>query len=1119
MNLQAKWKFVPRPRHIIAAVLVLTLTYALTGFLLAPWIVKRELPRLVEEKLHCRARIGELTINPFKLSLRATNFSLEEMDGKPVIGFTDATIDLAWRSLLQRAWILRAVHLADLSVNVVISKQGILNLATLTPPTSNESQEQPSRFAIDHFLLENGKLAFADEREGYRNSFERISLELYSLTTLRQAASPYVLAARTPNGTKLRWKGELSLLPLVASGTLAVENILLPELDPYLRGYVASRIVTGRADLELPFHFAINNGKPQFTLQNAKLAVNELSIAARGEKTAFSKIGRFTIDGVDFNMQEQSAVVRALQLADVVMIAKRDAKGELDIARLTNVPVTGTVTAQPESEVWRARFENFQLSNAALAFTDETAKKPLVLNLRGLHAKLKLDVGSDEKGLHVHVDQGELGLTEGQVGTVSWKQPAVTFGDIALRDSHFDSDAAMLAIDRIRIGNLSIDAVMKDGSLSLVDLMPAGGESRSARPIVANVNFLEIADGGLKIADRTSGISLALAHLWVKLKDLSSDASKPLGFEFSGRLQSGGRIGARGRLASAGNSIEAKVEAQNIALAPLQPLLAQFANVKLASGEVSLAGLLTAGGKKPRAGYTGSASVTNIALDDHAGERLLGWKSLATNSLHFTIFPNTATIDELRWSAPVGKLVIAADHTTNVGRAFAQKNAAASAPGNENKADSDSGFAMEVRRVKVEQGELDFADESLRPGFAATIRDLAGEVNGLSSEKSTRSQFALEGRVGEFGYAHITGTLNPFALRERTNFRLQFRNLDLTTVSPYSMKFAGYRIASGRLSLDLNYRVHNSLLEGDDQITLDQFTLGERVESPDALKLPLELAIALLKDSDGRIDVAIPVSGNLDDPQFSYGTLVWKAIGNLITGVVSAPFRALAHLFGGKGEEAGIIAFDPGSSKVQVPEQEKLSHVVVLLAKRPELKLNIPGRYDSAADANALKHQLLNREINRRAGFTATEEEEPGPINIDDSRTRAALRELFAERFSQAELDKYKAEAEAKERRANAANGKEQTLSLKDRVRNFASGEPQVADPREFYRALARRLRDAQPLTNNALPELAQKRAQAIEEALKAAGADPTRISVSTAEPVSNADAKLVTVQLALTAS
>src|SRR5712691_11889167 len=340
-----------RSSCVVAA--VLALAYTLIGFLLTPWIAKRELPRLVEEKLHYRARIGEIAFDPFTLTLRAGDFALEEMDGRPVLGFGNATVDIEWRSLLRRAWVLSEVRLVNPSLHVEISKQGVVNLAALGPGDGAPSQ-QPARFAVGHVALENGRIEFEDQREGYYNRLEQLSLALSSLSTLDEEKGSYTLVGQMPSGAKLRWKGELSLLPLAASGTLAIENASLPELNAYLKKYTAARVVAGRADLELPYRFSYADGKLLFTLQDAQLAVHDLNIAGREAQAPFAKLGRLTIDGVDFDLQAHRAAAHALRGTDVVLVAKRSAKGELDLARFFAAPKADSATAESKDNDWQA---------------------------------------------------------------------------------------------------------------------------------------------------------------------------------------------------------------------------------------------------------------------------------------------------------------------------------------------------------------------------------------------------------------------------------------------------------------------------------------------------------------------------------------------------------------------------------------------------------------------------------------------------------------------------------------------------------------------------------------------------------------------------------------------
>ena len=245
----------------------------------------------------------------------------------------------------------------------------------------------------------------------------------------------------------------------------------------------------------------------------------------------------------------------------------------------------------------------------------------------------------------------------------------------------------------------------------------------------------------------------------------------------------------------------------------------------------------------------------------------------------------------------------------------------------------------------------------------------------------------------------MRGALNPFSPLANTNLNVVFRNVDMVPASPYAMKFAGYRIAEGKISLDLRYRVRDRKLEGDNKIVIDKLTLGERVDSPDALKLPLELAIAVLKDADGRIELGLPVTGDLSDPQFSYAAVLWKAFSNVLTSVVTAPFRALAGLFGGSGEKLQAIEFDPGSDRLLPPEREKLLQVAQLLARRGQLRLSVPGQFSEAADGAALRARSVRVEIARRAGLSLEADEAPGPLDLTDAKVRGAVRELFTQRF------------------------------------------------------------------------------------------------------------------------
>jgi hypothetical protein len=369
-----------------------------------------------------------------------------------------------------------------------------------------------------------------------------------------------------------------------------------------------------------------------------------------------------------------------------------------------------------------------------------------------------------------------------------------------------------------------------------------------------------------------------------------------------------------------------------------------------------------------------------------------------------------------------------------------------------------------------------------------------------------------------------------------------FKNVDMVPTSPYAMKFAGYRIAEGKISLDLQYKIRDGQLEGTNQIVIDNLRLGERVDSPDALKLPLELAIAILKDSDGRIDLGLPVSGDMNDPQFSYGAVIWKAVGTLLTRIVTAPFRALGRLFGGGGgEQLESVTFDAGSDKLAPPEREKLQHVAQALAKRPQLKLSVPAQYSETADGAALRARAVRLEIDRRAGIKLQPGEAAGPLDLGNRAVRSAIRELYAARFGDAALDQQKKAAEsaapvpaagasaagASAAGASAAGAsaasepaakQQQSLPLWQRVGKMIQGEPQVADATAFYRSLVQQLDAKQPLPEGELARLGTQRADAVLAALKTAGVDPTRVAAAPPEKTESEAGKPVALKLGLAA-
>ena len=469
---------------------------------------------------------------------------------------------------------------------------------------------------------------------------------------------------------------------------------------------------------------------------------------------------------------------------------------------------------------------------------------------------------------------------------------------------------------------------------------------------------------------------------------------------------SGGTLQADGSLQLQDYAGEFDIKAGGLPLKLAQPYLTEAARLVLTGGTLSGAGKLRVGNRSgPKITYAGSASLDKVAIDETAPRQpFLSWDAISARDMRLALSPNRLDIAQLNIAGPVGKLIIAEDQTVNLSRVLrkpassaAQKAPAANAPANA-AAGSDP-FPISIDRIRVDAGVLTFADFSQQPQFSTRMHDFEGVMTGLSSKPGSRAQMQFNAAIADYGDARISGAMNPFKPAYATDVRMNFRNVDLSQLTPYVVRFAGYRVTAGTLSSDLRYQVKEGRLVGDNRFVLNKVRLGEKVGSATAMDLPLKLALSLLEDENGVIDIGVPVTGDLQNPQFSFGAVARRAIGTVLRNIVSAPFRALASLFGGGGEKMDAIAFDPGSAELAPPEQQKLDKLAEALVKRPNVKLLVHPAVSAGQDAAALRSLAARRELLKRMDVKLAEDEDPGPVDTASPAAQKAIAAMYAERF------------------------------------------------------------------------------------------------------------------------
>jgi hypothetical protein len=286
-------------------------------------------------------------------------------------------------------------------------------------------------------------------------------------------------------------------------------------------------------------------------------------------------------------------------------------------------------------------------------------------------------------------------------------------------------------------------------------------------------------------------------------------------------------------------------------------------------------------------------------------------------------------------------------------------------------------FPVSIGTVALANGSANYSDLWIKPSFAIGIQSLGGRITGLSSDPRSRAKVQLEGKVDRYAPWKLAGEVNLLSAALFTDLTMSFSDVDLTVVNPYAGHFVGYRIDKGKLSVDVHYQVEQRKLTAAQHFVVDQLELGERVESPDAIHVPLKIAVALLRDRNGVIDLDLPMNGSLDDPQFRVGPIIWKMFVNLLTKVATAPFALLGHLFGGGNEHLNIIEFAPGSAELEKPAQDQLASLAKALQERPQLKLDVPMVYAESIDRPALAAARLHDQLGARVLATRAGRKHP----------------------------------------------------------------------------------------------------------------------------------------------
>ncbi len=537
----------------------------------------------------------------------------------------------------------------------------------------------------------------------------------------------------------------------------------------------------------------------------------------------------------------------------------------------------------------------------------------------------------------------------------------------------------------------------------------------------ATVRDVEFTNCAFHLEDLTASrpARLDLDDIALSVKNISNEPKTNLTTELSLRWNTNGAIKTDVALSLRPLTADVQFALDRLDFGTLDPYLESRFNLFIPGSQFGLHGqvqLRTPDGQLPEVSFRGDTWIDGLrVVDGVIGEDLLKWNSVRISGIEANVNPLSATIREIALDNVVARLVIETNRTINLLAAL-KPVGATNAPVDTNvtvaaaaepttpatNAAAPTGLPpISIGTIVISNNSASFTDRSLTPNVNLAVLDFGGTIAGISSTESGRADVNLSAKVDGVGPVDISGHINPFSKTETKDLKVTVKDFDLTPASPYSGKFAGYRIAQGKLNLDLAYDIAGRSLKSKNVITLDRFTFGDKVESPDATHLPVRLAIALLKDRNGQILLDVPVEGSLDDPKFRVGKVVWHTVLNILEKAATSPFSLLGALVGGGGEELSYQDFAPGSAGLSPASEKKLDSLAKALYERPGLQLEIAGSIDPEADRDGLRRASLDKEIRTRQWTSLRKSERatttPGQITLTPEQHTDWVKKLYSE--------------------------------------------------------------------------------------------------------------------------
>lgn len=1000
-------------------VVSLLLIYTLLGFFGLPYAIKNIAPKYLKD-YNATLFVSDAKFNPFTFELNATNAELNTTS--PLFSTKQIDLKLKPFSIFKKLVEIDIFRLDEPKVKIARDKKANFNFSNFISDdnaTSEDNSTSSINFALNNAKIIKGSFSYSDQNltKPFNVSFDDINYELSSLNTKKNSAGSHIFDSNSSLAHKIDLNGDIKLNPLKIEGNVSIKDFSIKPVAISFIDNDTLNLKNAIINLKINYALKADENATGINLKDGFLNVKGLSLDEGINELSLGKLElpKFDLDSkiadkteatlnlsaVNLNdISFKSAIaasVKSLNLNEISLLANLNEKSELNAtAKLKNMGANALKIDEADRNL--ANLKDINASNLNINFANnKTALTLEKMALNGINAPLSksananvVSAGVTNTSFTMDGNKSLASLDELNIKNIGLKaknKDIASVADVAIKSISFDLLKMALNIASVDVNKPKFTSELNDNGLSAVSELGFGEQSTKATKAakhtkkvekkVENKSASKSKENEFKFDVKNISVNnadIALTHLFegekiahkfdnlfVKVANLSSDFSKPFDAKVAMKSSQKLNLDVESKIKIEPLDVSAKIKLNDTNLPKYFAYAKPFLEADLASGqlessaEISYAKDIKADAK---------VSIKDIRLNGKKAEKLIAFKSLDLEKISFA--KNDLTISGVSLNSPFIKAHLSKERKFNLSQIVKEdKNKAKTEAKPETKkvaSKKEDELKFSVKNFSLKNGEVDFSDASLFMPFATTISKLNGKLSDIDKKRPSSGEF--QGVVGKNGFAQITAKLFPFELKQNTDIKLDFKNIDLVNVTPYSGQFVGYKIKKGKLNLNLNYSVTDSKLNGSNFINFDSLTLGEKVESKDAVNLPLSLAISILSDQNNQINIDLPVEGNLDDPDFKYGGVIWAAVKKLFADITLAPFRFLGNALGLGSKDLSSIDFLAGSSELISSEAPKIADFIKLTGSKPKMKLSITPTY-SKLDESFYKNKKLDQKINQ----------------------------------------------------------------------------------------------------------------------------------------------------------